>query len=160
VMSSADSSILAAASLTGWNILPRFQHKALSRQNITKVIKRVIWIIGITATLIALQIRSIYDLWVLCSDFVYCLLFPALVTALFDPKANKIGAISGFFVALVLRLGGGEPIFNLPAFFPYPVSDDGFTTIPFKTVAMLSGLLTILVVSRISSSKYFHKKSN
>jgi high affinity choline transporter 7 len=143
VMSSADSSILSAASLTAWNLLP--QTGEVERQ---RLLKKVIWIIGITTMLIALQVQSIYALWVLCSDFVYCLLFPALVTALFDKKANHYGAIAGFAIALVLRLGGGEPVFALEPWLPYP-EEAGVITVPFKTIAMLANLAAIIMVSRI-----------
>ena len=99
--------------------------------------------------LIALRVPSIYDLWVLCSDCVSCLLFPALVTALFDNRANRYGAIAGFVIALFLRLGGGEPVFGLEPWLPYP-QEDGVITVPFKTMAMLANLLAIVVVSRLS----------
>ena len=80
---------------------------------------RTIWIIGIAATLIALQVKSIYALWFLCSDFVYCLLFPALTCALFDSKANKYGAIAGLVVAAILRFGGGDATLGIPTFIEY-----------------------------------------
>jgi high affinity choline transporter 7 len=112
----------------------------------------MIWIIGIAATLLALNIGSVYELWFLCSDFVYCLLFPALVCALFDPKANGIGAASGFAVAFFLRFGGGDPTLGLPIWLPYPMIEDGIVLFPFRTLAMLSGLLTIIVVSRLTAS--------
>ena len=146
VMSSADSSILAASSLTAWNILPK--HFRASPSKLRQTMRKCIWIVGVATTLIALQVKSIYVLWFLCSDLVYCLLFPALVTSLFDSKANHKGAIAGFSVALFLRLGGGDPLLELPAFLPYP-QIDGVITIPFRTLAMLSGLATIVMVSRI-----------
>ena len=103
-----------------------------------------------TATLIALNIQSVYELWFLCSDFVYCLIFPALVCALFDPKANWIGALAGFIIAFILRFGGGDAILGLPVIIPYPMIEDGTVLFPFRTIAMLSGLLTILMVSRLT----------
>ena len=146
VMSSADSSILSAASLTAWNILtPKSDQPKIPR---IVLMRKIIWIVGITTTLIALNVTSIYELWVLCSDFVYCLLFPALTTALFDPKANYRGAFFGFVLALVLRLGGGEAAFGLPTWLPYP-TEDGIITIPFRTIAMLANLLAIIVISRV-----------
>jgi high affinity choline transporter 7 len=145
VMSSADSSILASSSIITWNIFPNGNsHSDIN----ARLLKKVIWVVGVTAILIALKVGSIYELWFLCSDLVYCLLFPALVTALFDPKANGIGALAGFSVALILRLGGGETFLGIPAWLPFP-QEDGVITIPFKTMAMLAGLLTTMVVSRI-----------
>ncbi|MCB0686155.1 MAG: sodium:solute symporter family protein [Saprospiraceae bacterium] len=145
VMSSADSSILSSSSVIVWNVLPA---KRRTEKSYPKQIRRVIWIVGICTICVALQVGSIYELWFLCSDLIYCLLFPLLVTALFDSKANYIGAYAGFTVALLLRLGGGEPFLGIPSWLPYPVSE-GVITIPFKTMAMLAGLTTIIVVSRI-----------
>ncbi len=145
VMSSADSSILSAASLTTWNILPRNNQAKDPSQ---KVMRRIIWIVGITTMLIALKVTSIYVLWVLCSDLVYCLLLAPLITALFDRKSNAYGAVAGFVVAFILRAGGGEPAFGIDPWLPYPVTDD-IITFPFRTLAMLSNLVTIMVVSRL-----------
>lgn len=151
VMSSVDSSILSAASLATWNVYRPLRNPTADSRHLARVIKRCIWIVGVAATLLALRVRSIYVLWALCSDFVYCLLFPALVAALFDRKANAIGAAAGFAVALVLRFGGGEPALGLPAFLPYPMMVEGEVLFPFRTFSMLCGLSTIWVVSRLSA---------
>lgn len=68
---------------------------------------------------------------------------------LYSRRANRIGALSGAIVSLVLRLGGGEPILGIPLWIPYPwTTADGATSyFPFRTVAMLSGLATIWMVS-------------
>jgi len=150
VMSSVDSSILSASSMAGWNVYrPLFRPKIDSGQ-LARVIKKCIWIVGVAATILALKISSVYDLWVLCSDFVYCLLFPALVCALFDPKANKYGALAGFVVAFILRFGGGEKTLGIDILLPYPMIEDGAVLFPFRTLAMVSGLLTIILVSRFT----------
>ncbi len=150
VMSSVDSSILSASSMSGWNIYRPLFKPGISSAGLARVIKKSIGIIGVAATLIALQVGSVYELWFLCSDFVYCLLFPVLVCALFDPRANRSGAVAGFLVALVLRFGGGDTTLGIPVFLPYPMIENGVVLFPFRTVAMLSGLFTILVVSRIT----------
>lgn len=159
VMSSADSSILSSASMASWNVYRPLVKPNISSEKLATVIKSCIWIIGIAATLIALKVKSIYELWYLCSDFVYCLLFPALVCALFDRKANRYGAIAGLIVAATLRFGGGDATLGIPTFIPYPVIDaaeefvDGTRTavlFPFRTLAMVSGLLSILIVSRLT----------
>ena len=140
VMSSVDSSILSASSMASWNVYRPLFRPEISSEALGKLLRRCIWIIGIAATLMALQIKSVYDLWFLCSDFVYCLLFPALVCALFDPKANKWGALAGFTVAFILRFGGGDAILGIPTWIPYPMVVDGVVLFPFRTLAMLSGL--------------------
>ena len=151
VMSSVDASILSSSSMVTWNVYRPLLKPKADAQHLGKVIKRSIWIVGVAATLLALQVKSVYVLWTLCSDFVYCLLFPALVAALFDKKANAWGATAGFFVAFVLRFGGGEPNLGLPALLPYPMMVDGVVLFPFRTLAMLSGLITIWTVSRLTA---------
>ncbi|GJM34461.1 MAG: sodium:solute symporter [Saprospiraceae bacterium] len=150
VMSSVDSSILSASSMTAWNIYRPLIKPKSSPDHLQKIIRRCIWIVGITALLLALNINSVYELWFLCSDFVYCLLFPALACALFDPKANRIGVITGFSVAFILRFGGGDATLGIPILLPYPMIEDGVVLFPFRTLAMVSGLTSMLVVSRLT----------
>lgn len=150
VMSSVDSSILSAASMSSWNVYRPLLKPNISPENLAKVLKRSIWLIGIAATILALNIDSVYELWFLCSDFVYCLLFPALVCALFDPKSNVYGAASGFVVSAILRFGGGDQALSIPSFIDYPLTLGDEVLFPFRTLAMLSGLVTIIVVSRLT----------
>ena len=153
VMSSVDSSILSAASMASWNVFRPLVRPNISSEGLAKIIKRCIWIIGIAATLLALQIESVYELWFLCSDFVYCLLFPSLVCALFDKKANSIGAAAGFLVSFILRFGGGDTTLGIPILIDYPMIENGVVLFPFRTLAMVSGLLTIIIVSRLTQGR-------
>ena len=159
VMSSADSSILSSSSMAGWNVYRPLLKPNIDSQGLTKVIKGCIWLVGIAALLIALQVKSIYQLWFLCSDFVYCLLFPALVCALFDKKSTAAGALAGLLVASFLRFGGGDATLGLPTFLPYPILDAAEELVngervtillPFRTLAMVCGLITNLLVSRLT----------
>ncbi len=144
VMSSVDSSVLSASSMGIWNVYKPLVRPDLPDGQLAKLIQRCIWIVGVAATLIAFQVKSVYALWFLCSDFVYCLLFPALVCALFDPRATGRGALAGFFVAAFLRFGGGDATLGIPAYLPYGAD------FPFRTLAMLTGLLSIVLVSRLN----------
>lgn len=151
VMSSVDSSILSASSMGTWNVIRPLWAARGRPIELEPVIRRMIWVVGIAATLIALKLQSIYALWFLCSDFVYTILFPQLVTALYDKKANTWGSLSGFVVALMLRLGGGEPVLGLPRWIDYPMIDaNGVVNFPFRTTAMLASLITIILVSRLT----------
>jgi high affinity choline transporter 7 len=76
---------------------------------------------------------------------VFVLLFPQLLFALFDPKANRTGSIVAFAVSLVLRVGGGEPLLSLPAFIAYPPA------VPFRTLAAVTGLVLLPLVSRATA---------
>ncbi len=154
VMSSIDSSMLSASTLAVINVYKPLLRPDLSSTKMRSMLRRSIVIIGLAATFLSLSIESVYALWFLCSDMVYCLLFPALCCALFDPKANRAGALCGFIVALVLRIGGGDATLHLPILLPYPMIEDGMVLFPFRTTAMLSGLLTIIIVSRITQHRY------
>lgn len=154
VMSSVDSSVLSASSMAAWNVWRPLFRPNITGERLVKVIKRCIWIVGVAATLMALNIRSVYELWFLCSDFVYCLLFPALTCAMFDKKANVAGALAGFAVAFILRFGGGDATLGLPVLLPYPMVEDGVVLFPFRTLAMASNFLIILIVSRLTQRRF------
>lgn len=147
VMSSVDSSILSASSLGGWNVYRGIVRRDATAAQVGKVIKRLVVIIGVAATLLALNVSSVYELWYLSSDLVYVLLFPQLVCAMFVPFANRTGAVAALVVGAFLRFGGGEPAFGLPAFLPYPWVVDGVSLFPFRTLAMVASLLALLAVS-------------
>jgi len=155
VMSSVDSSILSASAMGTWNVYRPLLRPDATSARLVGVVRRCILLTGVAATLIALQVGSVYALWFLCSDFVYCILFPQLTTALFDRRANRIGSLAGLAVSFVLRFGGGEPVLGIPRLIPYPMIDaaSGAVLFPFRTTAMLAGLLTIVLVSRLTARR-------
>ncbi len=154
VMSSVDSSILSAASVASWNVYRPLAKQEVSGEKLSQFIKKAVWVVGIAATLLALKIKSVYELWFLCSDFVYVILFPQLVCVLFDKKANKYGAAAGLLVSFLIRVGAGEPTLGIPRLLPFPMVDEAGTVLfPFRTLAMISGLITILVVSRMTENR-------
>lgn len=153
VMASVDSSILSATSMLAWNGYRRLLRPNATTQEMVRLMRVLIVVLGGAAAFVAVSVRSVAALWYLCGDVVYCLLFPQLVLALFDKKANRTGAMAGWAVALVLRLGGGEPSIGLPAFIPYPVWDEaGLIAFPFRTLAMVMGLATAWAVSRATTA--------
>lgn len=152
VMSSMDSSILSVSTMASWNIYRPLVNPQASDRTLTRVVRRAVLVAGVSATLIALQVRSIYSLWVLCSDLVYCVLFPQLLLALWDRKANRWGSYAGMSVAFILRAAAGEPLLGLPRLLPLPVDAAGLDTVPIKTLAMVTGLVTMWAVSRITQA--------
>jgi high affinity choline transporter 7 len=162
VTSSFSSSILSAATMIGWNCCQRLLWPQLSTKQLKRLIRGAILLLGALAVVMALKVQSVQALWFFTSDLIFVLLFPQLVFALFDPKVNRIGSITAFCVSLVLRLGGGEPLFNLPHFIPYPEiftaepvkwyeSGTGAMLFPFKTLAAVVGLVLLPVVSRLTA---------
>ncbi|MFO0946688.1 MAG: sodium:solute symporter family protein [Planctomycetota bacterium] len=152
VMSSVDSSILSASSMFVWNVYRPLIRPAARDAEIRRAVQVSVVLVGGLATLLAVTAESVYALWFLCSDLVYAILFPQLVMVLFSKRANWIGAAVGAAVGLFLRLGGGEPFLGIPPFLPYPMRDPELgIQFPFRTFAMLSGLATIYLVSRLTS---------
>lgn len=149
VMSSVDSSILSASSLLAWNLYVRLLRPAASPERIERLVKILVLLLGAAATLLALTVGSVAALWYLCGDIVYVALFPQLLLAMFDKRANRVGALSGLAIALLVRLSGGEPALGIDPLLPYP-EVDGWQ-FPFRTLAMLSGLTGAALVSRATA---------
>ena len=145
VTSSFSSSILSAGSMLSWNCFKRLVWPSLSVPQMRRVIRSSIFLFGALATVLALKVQSVQALWFFTSDLVFVLLFPQLLYALFDRRANRTGSIVAFVVSLTLRVGGGEPLLNLPAFIAYPES------VPFRTLAAAAGLVLLPLVSRLTT---------
>jgi high affinity choline transporter 7 len=168
VTSSFSSSILSAGSMFSWNVYRPLLAPSTSVDTMRRVIRGAILAVTGVAVLLALRVGSVYQLWTFTADLVFVLLFPQLVYALYDPKVNRIGSVVAFVVALVLRLGGGEPILGIPTFIDYPqllpigLAGDvewyrtdaaGTVTLlyPFRTLAAVAGLILLPVVSRLTA---------
>jgi high affinity choline transporter 7 len=147
VTSSFSSSILSAGSMFSWNCLARLVWPEMSLPGMRRAIRGSILFFGAVAFALAMRVQSVQALWFFTSDLVFVLLFPQLVAALFDPRANRTGSMAAFAVSTILRLGGGEPLLGLPALLPYP---DGF---PFRTVAAATGLVLLPLVSRLTARR-------
>ena len=145
VTSSFSSSILSAGSMFSWNTCTRLIDPTLTFDRLRWIIRLSIAALGMGSVVMALKVQSVQALWFFTSDLVFVLLFPQLVSALFDPRANLVGSIAAFGVSLILRLGGGEPLFGVPALIPYP------EWMPFKATAALAGLILLPVVSRATT---------
>jgi high affinity choline transporter 7 len=132
--------------------------------NLKRLLRVSIVALGAGAAVLALKVQSVQALWFFTSDLVYVLLFPQLLCALYDPKANLAGSVVAFSVSLVLRLGGGEPLLGLPPWIPYPEIfrgwlpgapadwyDGSAMIFPFKTLAAATGLVLLPLVSRATA---------
>ena len=75
VMSSVDSSILSASSMATWNVYRSLVKPDLSISELKKVLSTCIWIVGLTATLLALNITSVmsfgFCVVILCIVFYF-----------------------------------------------------------------------------------------
>lgn len=108
--------------------------------------------VGALATAMAITVSSIYDLWFLCSDLVYVILFPQLICVIYLRISNTYGSLSGFILGMFFRLSGGEQSMKLSPIIKYPwySEADKAQLFPFKTLAMLISLSTIVGVSAIT----------
>ncbi|EDV42216.1 uncharacterized protein Dana_GF17121 [Drosophila ananassae] len=150
VMSSADSSVLSAASMFARNVYKLIFRQKASEMEIIWVMRVAIIVVGILATIMALTIPSIYGLWSMCSDLVYVILFPQLLMVVhFKKHCNTYGSLAAYIVALFIRLSGGEAILGLDPFIKYPGYDEETQEqmFPFRTMAMLLSLITLISVS-------------
>ena len=114
--------------------------------------------VGAAATVLAIQVDSIYDLFVLCSDFVYVMLFPQLTCVVYFRDVNTYGSLAGYIMGLFFRLAGGEKSLKLPVLIHYPWYDakEHLQRFPFKTFSMLTTFFFILFVSYFT--KYIFDK--
>jgi len=131
--------------MLSWNCIKRLVWPALSARQMSRLIRSSILLLGALATVLALKVQSVQALWFFTSDLVFVLLFPQLLSAIYDTRANRTGSIAAFAVSLVLRVGGGEPLLGIPASIPYPPA------VPFRTVAALAGLVLLPIVPRATA---------
>lgn len=173
VTSSFSSSILSAGSMFGWNVYRPLADPQSTLSDLTKIIRVSILLLGVAAAVMALLVKSVAALWLFTGDLVFVLLFPQLLCALYDPKANRCGSIAAFLVSLVLRLGGGVAIetdavpLGFGAVIPYPelfarwlpgqpydwYGSLGETRLPVRTLSALAGLLVLPIVSRLTARR-------
>lgn len=163
VTSSFSASVLSAASMGVWNGLRALGGRQRDRAGAASM-RVAILTVGALAAWLALRGQSVQALWYFTSDLVFVLLFPQLVAALYDPKANLAGSVAAFVVSLALRLGGGEPMLGLAPFIPYPelaarvVDLDprqwydaaGAMQFPFRTLSAAAGMVLLPLVSRLA----------
>jgi high affinity choline transporter 7 len=162
VTSSFSASVLSAASMTTWNGVRAILGDRLREPMTTWTVRGGVLTIGALAALLALRAQSVQALWFFTSDLVFVLVFPQLVSALFDRRATLRASVTAFCVSLVLRLGGGEPLLGLPPLIPYPeimawlvpadpaawYDASGTMLWPFRTLAAVAGLVLLPLVSR------------
>jgi len=166
VTSSYSASILSAAAMLAWNGGKRLLLPELTQAQTKLLIRAALALLSAVAVLLALKVQSVQALWFFTSDLVFVLLFPQLLAALFDPRANRAGSIAAFSVSLLLRLGGGEALFGLPPFIPYDEifgawlpggaaawtdAGTGASLFPFRALAAGAGVVLLPLVSRLTA---------
>ncbi|XP_025075794.1 high-affinity choline transporter 1-like isoform X3 [Pogonomyrmex barbatus] len=150
VMSSADSSILASSSMFTRNVYKLTIRPKASERELNWVLRISVIAVSVLSTLVALTVNSVYYLSYLCSDLVYVVLFPQLLAVIHWPTmVDTYGCLAGYFIAIVLRLAGGERGLGILPLIEYPFYDTKTRTqkFPFRTAVMIIALFTQLFTS-------------
>lgn len=125
------------------------------------VIRISVLVVGLAGTGLAFGDDSVFGLWLVSGDLLYCVLFPQLICVLHCGFANSYGAFSGFTMGLLLRALSGEPLLGIPAVILYPGwrEVDGVIVqyFPFRTLAMLASLTGVIAVSWLVQLGFYHK---
>ncbi|XP_033489831.1 high-affinity choline transporter 1-like isoform X2 [Epinephelus lanceolatus] len=161
VMSSMDSVLLSSASMFTQNIYKTTFRKQASQRELQWVIRVSVLVVGLAGTGLAFGDDSVFSLWLISGDLLYCVVLPQLVCVLHSASANTYGAISGYILGLLLRGASGEPMLGIPPLILYPgwTEVDGVITqyFPFRTVAMLSSVICIISVSLLVNLGFCHQ---
>lgn len=125
------------------------------------MIRVSVLLVGLAGTGLAFGDDSVFALWLLSGDLLYCVILPQLVCVLHFSCANIYGAISGYIVGLLLRGLSGEPVLGIPPLLLYPGwrEEGGIITqyFPYRTLAMLSSVICIIAVSWLVELGFCHQ---
>ena len=114
IMSSADSALLAPASVVASDILPFFFPWISDRGRLMSA-RIAVPVLGLTALVIALYVRTIYSLMLdAVSVTLVCMAAP-LIAGIWWSRANRWGALTGMFAGVTTWLLSGSLFPTLPA---------------------------------------------
>jgi Na+/proline symporter len=103
IMSSADSALLAAASIVAKNSLPYFKRNPSPKLTLL-VTRLAIPFFGGIAILIALRVQVVFDLMVDANILGLAVIIVPFILGVWWTKANRAGALSGMAAGLVTWL--------------------------------------------------------
>ncbi|MBL4682913.1 MAG: sodium:solute symporter family protein [Pseudomonadales bacterium] len=133
VMSSADSSLLAASSIITTNMLPYLGFK-LSPKGHLRALRIAIPVLGIMAAFIALEVQAVYALVLDANVMVLAALAVPFVLGIWWKKANPYGGLAGMFAGLATWL------------FVINVYED----LPSDLIGCIACLVTMLIVTPLT----------
>merc|ERR1719348_1991833 len=95
-MSSTDSSMLSASTMIARNFYQKVIRPKAGEKEVIYALWVCICINCIIATSLAIEYKSIYELFVLCGDFMFVIVFPQLTLVLYWELANTYGSVMSF----------------------------------------------------------------
>lgn len=133
IMSSADSALLAAASVFSVNILPLFKRQVSDRQRLLAT-RIAIPVFGSIAVYVAIRVQVVYNLILDANSVILvCVTIPFIV-GIWWPKANRSGALAsmatGFLVWFICIIYAPE--------------------LPGDLMGLLAGLVVFLIVAPLT----------
>lgn len=129
IMSSADSALLAAASVFSINILPLFKPEASDRLKLIAT-RVAIPLFGSIAVYVALEVQVVYDLILDANSVILvCVTIPFIV-GIWWPRANRTGALASMAMGFLTW-------FATILFAP---------ELPGDLLGLMAGLVTVLIV--------------
>ncbi len=114
IMSSADSALLAQASIVASDIMPFF-FPGVSNRTRLMTARLAVPVLGFTALVIALYVRAIYSLMLGAVSITMVCMTAPLIAGIWWPKANRCGSLTGMIAGVTTWLGGGWLFPTLPA---------------------------------------------
>ncbi|MFQ5876079.1 MAG: sodium:solute symporter family protein [Acidobacteriota bacterium] len=100
IMSSADSALLAPASIVGENLL-RYFRPGVSEGRVLRWTRNAVPVIGLMALLLGLYSGRVYELLVESFALLLVVLFPSFLAGIWWRRANTPGALGAMTVGLV-----------------------------------------------------------
>lgn len=135
LMSSADSALLAPASVIGWDLIRFFKPKIKDHQ-ILKICRLCVPLLGTASLYLALTHKTVYSLMVDSWSILLATLFVPLTAGIYWSRANHPGALAGMLTGLLAWLIFLQLMPSLPA----------------DLMAVPVSLFFIIVVSRVTLS--------
>ncbi len=133
IMSSADSSLLAAASVFSVNVLPLFRRKISDRTRLLAT-RIAIPVFGTFAVYVALKVQAVYNLIMDANSVsLVCVVMPFIV-GVYWTRANRTGALASMAMATLTWI--------LAYFYAPNLAGD--------LLGMMVGLVTILIVASLT----------
>lgn len=133
IMSSADSALLAAASVFSVNILPLIKRNPSDKQRLL-VTRLAIPVLGSIAVYVALRVQAVYNLILDANSVILVCVTVPFIVGIWWPKANRSGALAS--------MAAGFAVW----FWAIVYAPD----LPGDLLGLLAGLVVILVVAPIT----------